>query len=116
MDKSNFNTSALIVKTNDLSGNLFIEVQGQISLWNCEELLSVFNRELDKEWDCIHFDFAGLDYMDTSGIVVLIEILKKSKMQNIKVDYHSFTDRMQSLISILGLSQVLIDQQMSCSI
>ena len=61
---------------------------------------------IDKEIRSIRFDLSNLDYIDSTGLGVMIGVLKRIKVQNKEIYIESPKDNVKKIFSITGLDKI----------
>ena len=82
-----------------------IELEGEMDLYNSHELKERVQALLDEETPALILDFEKLDYIDSSGISVLLYTFTEAKKRNMGlwfVHVHGPVRKVIELTSLLG--------------
>jgi anti-sigma B factor antagonist len=85
---------------------VIVQIEGRLTMQNSHELLEVIKKHLNSNIDRILVHLAALDYMDSSGIGVLITGLKSAKAKQIELDLVQPGSRVKGLMEMSGLESV----------
>ncbi|MDW7668631.1 MAG: STAS domain-containing protein [Bacillota bacterium] len=78
---------------------------GEIDIMSSEELKKEIKEIIDKNKDII-INGEGIEYMDSTGLGVLISLLKKTKEQDNKIIIKNLKPNIYKLFNITGLTKV----------
>jgi anti-sigma B factor antagonist len=82
-----------------------IELQGEMDLYNSHKLKQLVQDVYEREPKALILDFQGLDYIDSSGISVLLYAYTQAKKQELGlwfVNLHGPVRKVIELTSLLG--------------
>jgi anti-sigma B factor antagonist len=84
-----------------------IVLKGEIDVYTSpklkEELLALVGEQKHR----VYIDLAGVHYMDSTGLGILIGGLKASKANNGQLIFKNITERLDRLFTITGFSKVI---------
>lgn len=83
-----------------------LEIDGRITMRNSHELLEAIKKQLKKGAARIMIQLGKVDYMDSSGVGVLITGMKLAKKTNATIGLVSLTTRVKQVMDMSGLGQV----------
>ena len=89
--------------TTDAHGVPVIRLAGEIDMSNVDTLRVVIDPVIASAPDRVDFDLAGLEFMDSSGIALLLRVAAKAKSVRVREP----TAVVRRLIEATGLSDVL---------
>jgi anti-sigma B factor antagonist len=89
-------------------GKWMIELKGEIDIYSAPELKKTLNRALDEKIDDMHLDCSELNYMDSTGLGVLIGVLKRIKENNKNIYLKNLKPNVMKLFKITGLDKIFI--------
>lgn len=78
---------------------------GEIDIMSSEELKKEIKEIIDENKDII-INGEGIEYMDSTGLGVLISLLKKTKEQDNKIIIKNLKPNIYKLFNITGLTKV----------
>ncbi len=78
---------------------------GEIDIMSSEELKKEIKEIIDENKDII-INGEGIEYMDSTGLGVLISLLKKTKEQDNKIVIKNLKPNIYKLFNITGLTKV----------
>ena len=87
-------------ETNDQSASIFLE--GDIDLEKTEELRDQAMQCLDDNHE-LKFDMSKVEYIDSSGVSVLIELRQKAEEQSKKFTIKSPSEQVSSVLKMAKL-------------
>ncbi len=90
------------------SENEFWEVfvTGELDVSTADEFKEYLHRLIDEEIINIKFCLEGLDYIDSTGLGVMIGILKRIKVENKDIYITSPKENVKKIFSITGLDKI----------
>lgn len=90
------------------SENEFWEVfvNGELDVSTADEFKEYLHKLIDEEIINIKFYLDGLDYIDSTGLGVMIGILKRIKVENKDIYITSPKDNVKKIFSITGLDKI----------
>jgi anti-sigma B factor antagonist len=96
-------------KTEDI---YIIDALGDMDLYNSNELRKVFMKLLEKKVEKIILNFGAVEYIDSSGIGVLIFICSTAKKINLKlaiIQIHGAVKKAIQLTKLSGYFPIIAD-------
>lgn len=98
--------SALNIKLAQVNGSAFLEVAGDIDAESAVELRDVLESlHLDKQ---VVIDMAGVEFMDSSGIKVLLDRMVRIRAGGGSVCISRPSRQVRRVVEITGLAEVLL--------
>ena len=91
------------VKSFEKEGVLVFQVNGEINISTSPELKKQFEKQPLKK---IVVDLLMVNYIDSSGLATLVEILKKTKSQGGALGLSGLSDKVKSLFEITKLDKL----------
>ena len=91
------------VKTFEKEGVWIFQVNGEINISTSPELKKQFEKQPSKK---IVVDLEKVNYIDSSGLATLVEILKKTKTQGGSLGLAGMSDKVKSLFEITKLDKL----------
>ena len=86
------------------AGVAVIKLNGEIDMSNVDSLREVIEPVLQQTYERVDFDLSGLDFMDSSGIALLLRIAAKTG----SVRLRGPSALVRRMIAATGLSDVLL--------
>jgi anti-sigma B factor antagonist len=87
----------------DATGVPIIKLTGEIDLSNADSVRAVIESTVSSAPERIVFDLSGLDFLDSSGIALLLYVAAKTG----SVQVHNPSDIVRRVIEVTGLSDIL---------
>lgn len=91
------------VKLSEKEGVAVYLVNGEINISTSPDLKKQFEKQSFKK---IVVDLEKVNYIDSSGLATLVEILKKTKLQGGSLALASMSDKVRSLFEITKLDKL----------
>ncbi len=91
------------VKTFEKEGVFIFQVNGEINISTSPELKKQFEKQALKK---VVVDLEKVNYIDSSGLATLVEILKKTKSQSGSLGLSGMSDKVKSLFEITKLDKL----------
>ena len=91
------------VKSFEKEGVLVFQVNGEINISTSSELKKQFEKQPLKK---VVVDLEKVNYIDSSGLATLVEILKRTKMQSGALGLACMSDKVKSLFEITKLDKL----------
>ena len=90
------------------SENEFWEVfvSGELDVSTADEFKEYLHKLIDQEVLNVKFNLEGLDYIDSTGLGVMIGILKRIKVENKEIYIISPKENVKKIFSITGLDKI----------
>jgi anti-anti-sigma factor len=92
-----------VIRATDASGSPVIKLIGEIDISNADALGAQLDRMVGDSSDCVVIDLAALEFMDSSGIAMLIRAASRTGF----VEIRSPSDAVRRIIEYTGLTDVL---------
>jgi anti-anti-sigma factor len=86
------------------NGTAVIRLSGELDMVSIESVRSAIEAALDGESERLVFDVGGLEFMDSSGIALLISVARKVRT----VEVRNPTDIVRRIIELTGLTEILL--------
>ncbi|MBU5335401.1 STAS domain-containing protein [Intestinibacter bartlettii] len=83
-----------------------ISVTGELDVSTADQFKEYLHKLIDEDIRNIRFDLQGLDYIDSTGLGVIIGILKRIKVENKEIYINSPKDNVKKIFSITGLDKI----------
>ena len=93
------------VKSFEKEGVLVFQVDGEINISTSPELKKQFEKHPAKK---VVVDLLKVNYIDSSGLATLVEILKRTKMQGGALGLSGLSDKVKSLFEITKLDKLFL--------
>ena len=95
----------MAVKSFEKEGVLVFQVNGEINISTSPELKKQFEKQPLKK---VVVDLEKVNYIDSSGLATLVEILKKTKSQGGSLGLSGLSDKVKSLFEITKLDKLFL--------
>ncbi|WP_455543738.1 STAS domain-containing protein [Intestinibacter sp.] len=83
-----------------------VSVTGELDVSTADQFKEYLHKLIDEDIKNIRFDLEGLDYIDSTGLGVIIGILKRIKVENKEIYIKSPRDNVKKIFSITGLDKI----------
>ncbi|MGN1033752.1 MAG: STAS domain-containing protein [Intestinibacter sp.] len=83
-----------------------VAVDGELDVSTAEQFKEYLHKLIDKDIRNIRFDLENLDYIDSTGLGIMIGILKRIKVENKEIYIKSPKDNVKKIFSITGLDKI----------
>ena len=93
------------IKSTQQDGVTVFEVTGEINISTSPELKKLFEKQTSKK---VVVDLQKVSYIDSSGLVTLVEMLKKMKAQGGSLGLSGLSDKVRSLFEITKLDKLFV--------
>ena len=93
------------VKSFEKEGVVVFQVNGEINISTSPDLKKHFEKQPSKK---IVVDLEKVNYIDSSGLATLVEILKKTKSQGGSLGLAGMSDKVKSLFEITKLDKLFL--------
>ncbi len=96
----------LAIETQEIDGDALLKLSGRLDM-NSSPQFRTAAITLCGQRHCrrLTIDFGGVDYIDTSGLATLLEILVKARKQCRRLTFSGLSEKVRSLIDINGLTE-----------
>lgn len=95
---------ALAVDVRDENGTQVIRLAGDLDMTSIKQARAAIDTALASHPSRVILDASGLDYMDSSGIALLVQVTRMAQ----HVQVRNPTPIVRQLIQLTGLSQILL--------
>ncbi len=89
-------------------GKWVIQLKGDIDVYTAPQLKDVINTILEQRTADMFFDCSQLNYMDSTGLGVLIGALKRIKEHEKNIYLNSLRPNVKKLFNITGLDKIFV--------
>ena len=96
-----------VTEVADLRGDRLIIVHGELDIATAPRLAAQLDQILVGDVERISVDMQGLDFMDSSGVGVLVSAYRRGRDKGITLDIRAATPRVRMVLEALGLMQIL---------
>jgi anti-sigma B factor antagonist len=103
-DLGSFEHGALAVDERDESGTAVIGLSGDLDMTSIKQARAAIDAALATRPGRVILDASGLDYMDSSGIALLVQVTRMAQ----QVQVRNPTPIVRQLIELTGLSEILL--------
>ncbi len=93
----------MVVKTLDVEGVMVYLVDGEINISTSPDLKKQFEKQPAKK---LVVDLTKVNYIDSSGLATLVELLKKTKGQGGNLALAGMSEKVKSLFEITKLDKL----------
>lgn len=83
-----------------------VSVDGELDVSTADQFKEYLHKLIDKDIRNIRFDLENLQYIDSTGLGVMIGILKRIKVENKEIYIKSPKDNVNKIFSITGLDKI----------
>lgn len=88
-----------------------VELEGEVDVYTSTQLKEFFKNIIDEKNTNIKIDANKLEYIDSTGLGVLIGVLKKLKQENKDIIISNIKPNIKKLLNITGLDKIFIIEQ-----
>lgn len=85
-----------------------VKLSGEIDIYTANSLKESINNMTKENLTSIEIDAQNLDYIDSTGLGVLVNALKKVKEEGNTITLYNIKNNIQKLLEITGLNKVFI--------
>lgn len=89
-------------------GRCVVKVKGEIDIYTAAEFKKQINAAIEEVTGDLHIDCSELQYMDSTGLGVLIGALKRMKEQGRNIYLENLRPNVRKLFAITGLDKIFI--------
>lgn len=83
-----------------------VSVDGELDVSTADQFKEYLHKLIDKDVRNIRFDLQNLQYIDSTGLGVMIGILKRIKVENKEIFIKAPKDNVNKIFSITGLDKI----------
>ncbi|MEX1308366.1 MAG: STAS domain-containing protein [Eubacteriales bacterium] len=98
---------ALIKKYDDQQNLWQLDLSGEIDIYNAEDLKQDLHALIDEHKGDVIIDCKGLQYIDSTGLGVLVSALKVVKDYNGYVKLTSLKSHIAKIFNLTGLTKIM---------
>lgn len=95
------------IKFKKKDNTLVVKIDGELDHHTSEKVKEVIDKEYEKGYKNLIFDFKGLNFMDSSGIGVIIGRYKKVKENNGCTAMINVNSHLYKIIELSGLLRII---------
>ncbi|MFC1703964.1 STAS domain-containing protein [Candidatus Omnitrophota bacterium] len=96
------------IKETENNGIVMLSVEGDIDLNSSPQMRTKFSELIQKQVLKIIINFARVDYIDSSGLATLIEMLQRLKKCQGQLRLANVSDKIKSLFEVTKLDKLFI--------
>jgi anti-sigma B factor antagonist len=85
-----------------------IDIQGEINAFAENELMDAYTRASSNGAKSIILNFSGLDYMNSSGIGLLVTLLIRAKRQKQGLSAYGLTEHYSQIFELTRLNEAIL--------
>ncbi len=85
-----------------------MELDGEIDIYTAAELKSVFQEMFEKHKEPVEINLENLEYIDSTGLGVLIGALKRLKEVDKQITLFHVKPNIAKLLNITGLNKIFV--------
>lgn len=101
--------SLLIKKTyDDVENQWKIELTGEVDIYTAGQLKDTFIKLIEERKESIRINAEKLEYIDSTGLGVLIGALKRLKQENKNIIIYNIKPSIKKLLNITGLDKIFV--------
>ncbi|MBM7615599.1 STAS domain-containing protein [Alkaliphilus hydrothermalis] len=101
--------SLKIIKNYDEEQNQWkIDLIGEVDIYTAGQLKEAFIKIIEERKESIKINAEGLEYIDSTGLGVLIGALKRLKQENKDIIIYNVKASIKKLLNITGLDKIFI--------
>ena len=86
-----------------LSGKLTFSTVNTVLAENSK----VFDRNASEENESLSIDLSGVELVDSAGLALLVELIKRAKRSNVTISFSNASAQMQVLVKVNGLESII---------
>jgi len=98
---------ALVTKLNEKDNIWNVELSGEIDIYNADEFKTDLHELIKQKPLNIDIDCKNLEYIDSTGLGVLVSALKKAKDYNGVVSLKNLKPHIAKIFYLTGLSKIM---------
>lgn len=84
-----------------------VKLDGEVDIYTADKLREAVNQAVDSGQYRLAVDLEGMEFMDSSGLGVLIAALKRLKENDGELVLISPRDQMRRILNLTGLDKIL---------
>ncbi|MBN4067842.1 MAG: anti-anti-sigma factor [Alkaliphilus sp.] len=86
-----------------------VELVGEIDIYTANKFREMFEELYEKKRENIEIDAKNLDYIDSTGLGVMIGALKKLRKENKKITIINVKSNIKRVLEITGIDKIFIE-------
>lgn len=83
-----------------------IDITGDITAFAEEQLQNAYNQALDSEINKVVWNFSNMNFLNSSGIGLLVVLLVRARKQNVHMAAYGLNDHFKRLFEMTRLNEV----------
>jgi len=95
------------VRTEETEQKITIIVDGELDLSTAPQLTEAINQSVERTDKLLELDLGGLQYIDSTGLGVMISMLKERDRLHAEVTISHIPPKIKRLLDITGVSRFL---------
>jgi len=95
------------VQVENRGGVLLAEVEGRVDSSNSQDFERQLQGAIDGDVKAVVVDFAGLAYISSAGLRVVLLVAKTLGQRNVGISLCSLSDPVQSVFEISGFNRII---------
>jgi len=84
---------------------MIIDLEGDVTIFADEEIACAYQSALDGGGDRIFLNFDKVDYMNSAGIVILINLIVAARKRNVNVGVYGLSAHFQKIFDMAGITR-----------
>lgn len=84
-----------------------VRLSGELDVSNAESLKNELNGKIDKKFTDIKIDMSKLDYIDSTGIGIIVGIMKRLRGEEKDISILNAKENIKKIFNITGLDQII---------
>lgn len=101
-------SSALRITEEKQEAYIKISLTGEVDIYTSQQLKDKLYNAVEENQTDLDIDCAGLNYIDSTGLGILVGTLKKAKQSGHKIYISNLKENIRKLFLITGLDKVFI--------
>jgi anti-anti-sigma factor len=90
-----------------LSPLIVIDLEGEVTTFADEAVNAAYARACEEPGQAVLFNFAGVDYLNSAGIAILIGVLTEARKAGRRLLVTGLTPHYQKIFRMMGLAQYM---------
>lgn len=88
----------------------YMSISGEIDVSSVENFKNILDYIIGVTCCNLKIDCSKLNYIDSTGLNVLVKAMKKMKLQNRTIQLHNLRKHIQNLFQVTGLESLFVRQ------
>ncbi len=84
-----------------------VELAGELDVSCADRLKEELDGNIEDKFSDVKFDMSKLEYIDSTGIGVIVGTMKKLKVENKNISIYKAKDNVKKIFKITGLDQII---------